>query len=106
MWIRATYPRLRLDQIMAVCWKFLMPLSIINLIAVTLEVYFLRDGSGGLSTADLWIMAGINIVVAAVSIAVFGRLIKEKVRYAPAGANPVGLSVATPAGGAASAGAD
>lgn len=106
VWIRATYPRLRLDQIMAVCWKFLIPLSIINLIAVTLEVYFLRDASGTLSTADLWIMTGINIVVAAVSIAVFGRLIKEKVRYAPAGASRDGLPVATPSGGALSAGAD
>lgn len=106
VWIRATYPRLRLDQIMAVCWKFLMPLSVINLIAVTLEVYFLRDASGALSTADLWIMTGINIVVAAVSIAVFGRLIKEKVRYAPAGASRNGLPFATPSGGALSAGAD
>ena len=106
VWIRATYPRLRLDQIMAVCWKFLMPLSIINLIAVTLEVYFLRDASGALSTADLWIMTGINIIVAAVSIAVFGRLIKEKVRYAPAGAGRDGLPVATPPGGALSAGTD
>ena len=106
VWIRATYPRLRLDQIMAVCWKFLMPLSVINLIAVTLEVYFLRDAGGALSTADLWIMTGINIVVAAVSIAVFGRLIKEKVRYAPAGASRNGLPVATPDGGALSAGAD
>ncbi len=106
VWIRATYPRLRLDQIMAVCWKFLMPLSVINLIAVTLEVYFLRDVNGALSTADLWIMTGINIVVAAVSIAVFGRLIKEKVRYAPAGASRNGLPFATPDGGALSAGAD
>lgn len=106
VWIRATYPRLRLDQIMAVCWKFLMPLSVINLIAVTLEVYFLRDASGALSTADLWVMTGINIVVAAVSIAVFGRLIKEKVRYAPAGASRNGLPFATPSGGALSAGAD
>lgn len=106
VWIRATYPRLRLDQIMAVCWKFLMPLSVINLIAVTLEVYFLRDAGGALSTADLWIMTGINIVIAAVSIAVFGRLIKEKVRYAPAGASRNGLPVATPSGGALSAGAD
>ena len=107
VWIRATYPRLRLDQIMAVCWKFLMPLSIINLIAVTLEVFFLRDNLGTLSTADLWIMTGINIVIAAVSIAVFGRLIKEKVRYAPAGANRAGLpAAAAPSGGARYAGAD
>ncbi len=80
VWIRSTYPRLRLDQIMAVCWKFLMPLSIINLAAVVLEVFFLRDANGVLSTADLWIMAGINIVLAAASIAFFGRLIRQKVR--------------------------
>ena len=86
VWIRSTYPRLRLDQIMAVCWKFLMPLSIINLAAVTLEVFFLRDAAGSLSTADLWIMAGINIVLAGGSILFFGRFIREKVRTdAPAG---------------------
>ncbi|MDE2787942.1 MAG: NADH-quinone oxidoreductase subunit NuoH [Chloroflexota bacterium] len=80
VWIRSTYPRLRLDQIMAVCWKFLMPLSIINLAAVTLEVFFLRDATGSLSTLDLWIMAGINIVLAGGSILFFGRFIREKVR--------------------------
>ena len=80
VWIRSTFPRLRLDQIMAVCWKFLMPLSIINLAAVVLEVYFLRDANGVLSTADLWIMTGINTVVAVVSIAFFGRIIRQKVR--------------------------
>ena len=86
VWIRSTYPRLRLDQIMAVCWKFLMPLSIINLAAVTLEVFFLRDANGVLSTGDLWIMTAINIVVAAGSILFFGRFIREKVR---SGANTV-----------------
>lgn len=80
VWIRSTYPRLRLDQIMAVCWKFLMPLSIINLTAVVLEVFFLRDANGSLSTLDLWIMAGINIVLAGGSILFFGRFIREKVR--------------------------
>ena len=89
VWIRSTYPRLRLDQIMAVCWKFLMPLSIINLAAVTLEVFFLRDANGVLSTADLWIMTAINIVVAAGSILFFGRFIREKVR---SGANTVTAS--------------
>ena len=80
VWIRSTYPRLRLDQIMAVCWKFLMPLSIINLTAVVLEVFFLRDANGSLSASDLWIMAGINIVLAGGSILFFGRFIREKVR--------------------------
>lgn len=31
MWIRATLPRLRADQLMAFSWKFLLPLSFINL---------------------------------------------------------------------------
>lgn len=98
VWIRSTYPRLRLDQIMAVCWKFLMPLSIINLTAVVLEVFFLRDANGVLSTSDLWIMTGINMVLAVVSIAFFGRLIRQKVQSGPAvavAARPVVPGVST-----------
>ncbi|MFB3119222.1 MAG: NADH-quinone oxidoreductase subunit NuoH, partial [Stenotrophomonas maltophilia] len=37
-WIRATFPRLRIDQIMGFCWKVMLPLSLINLAATTLEV--------------------------------------------------------------------
>ena len=82
IWIRATYPRLRIDQIMAFAWKFLMPLSFINLLAVSLEVYFLRDSSGALTTSDLWIMTVINLVVFVVCIPLFGSLISDKVRPA------------------------
>ncbi len=98
VWIRSTFPRLRLDQIMTVCWKFLMPLSFINLAAVTLEVYFLRDGNGVLSTADLWIMTAINIPVAVVSIAFFGWIIRQKVRDSSrttAAASPMVRGVST-----------
>lgn len=84
VWIRATYPRLRLDQIMALSWKFLLPLSLINLVATSLEVFFLRGESGVLTTVDLWIMAGINIPLGLVSIALFGNLVREKVRIVPA----------------------
>ena len=82
IWVRATFPRLRIDQIMAFAWKFLMPLSFINLLATSLEVYFLRDGNGSLTTNDLWIMTGVNLAIAAVCIPLFGSLIRDKVRPA------------------------
>ena len=92
VWIRATYPRLRVDQIMAVSWKFLLPLSLINLAATTLEVFLLRGPGGSLTTADLWIMAAINIPLALVCIALFGRLVRES--STPARTGGVGSSAA------------
>ena len=82
VWVRATFPRLRIDQLMALAWKFLLPLSLINLAATTVEVYFFRNESGVLSTNDLWIMTGINLAVAVGSIGMFGTLIRQKVKPA------------------------
>jgi NADH-quinone oxidoreductase subunit H len=80
IWVRATYPRLRIDQLMAFAWKFLMPLSLIGVLATALEVYFFRNDLGKLSTNDLWIMSGINLALLVVCIALFGNLIRHKVR--------------------------
>ena len=79
IWFRATYPRLRIDQIMAFSWKFLLPLSLINLVAVSLEVFFLRGDAGVLTTGDLGVMAVINLVVTLLAILVFGNLIRDRV---------------------------
>ena len=38
MWIKWTYPRLRIDQILKLEWKYLMPLSLINLVLMTVIV--------------------------------------------------------------------
>ncbi len=40
MWVRWTFPRLRIDQILKLEWKYLMPLCLINLILMTVVVAF------------------------------------------------------------------
>ena len=40
LWIKWTYPRLRIDQILKLEWKYLMPLSLLNLVLMTLIVAF------------------------------------------------------------------
>ena len=38
MWIKWTFPRLRIDQILKLEWKYLMPLALINLVIMTVVV--------------------------------------------------------------------
>ncbi len=82
-WIRATYPRLRVDQIMALSWKFLLPLSLINLTATSVEVFILRGPERVLTTGDLWIMAAINIPLLLVCILLFSNLVRDKATASP-----------------------
>ncbi len=40
MWIKWTFPRLRIDQILKLEWKYLMPLALLNLVIMTVVVAF------------------------------------------------------------------
>jgi NADH-quinone oxidoreductase subunit H len=65
-WIRATLPRLRVDQLMNFAWKFLIPLSLLNiLIAAAWYECAIRPGGPG------WIV-GFVVTAALVALAVLG----------------------------------
>jgi len=74
VWIRATVPRLRIDQVMTFAWKFLFPLSVINILVTAVEVIVLPEPS----SAQLWVLVGINFVVALVSIVVMANLLGHR----------------------------
>ena len=38
VWLRVTFPRLRIDQMMSFAWKFLLPMALINLLVVGIQV--------------------------------------------------------------------
>ena len=61
VWLWATLPRVRIDQMMALAWKFLLPLAVINLIVTAIEVLALPENM-------LWIMIPINFAMTAVLI--------------------------------------
>ncbi len=42
IWLRATVPRLRFDQLMAFGWKAMLPLALANLLVTATVVYFIR----------------------------------------------------------------
>ena len=56
VWVRATLPRFRLDQILAAAWKYLFPLSLLNAMLLAAEVIVWPERGA----AELGIMAAIN----------------------------------------------
>ena len=62
IWIRGTYPRLRIDQLMAFGWKLLVPLSFIN-IAATGAVLFYGWPLWSLTLISLVLLAGTFYII-------------------------------------------
>ena len=78
LWTRATWPRLRVDQIMGFAWKGLFPLSIVNLFVVAIELFVFQEPDGTISTESLWLMVPINWIVFLVSVALIARALGQR----------------------------
>jgi len=67
IWMRATLPRLRVDQLMSFAWKFLLPMAVINLVIIAVEVLVLP-------VSMQWLIIILNFVFAAALILLWSRL--------------------------------
>ena len=66
IWIRATLPRLRIDQLTRLAWKFLVPLALINL--GTAAFWHLSAGWSGLGAPARWAVALALVVIPFVAL--------------------------------------
>jgi len=78
LWVRTTWPRLRVDQIMGFAWKGLFPLALLNIFFVAIEVVVFQDADTGmLIDGSLWWMAVTNWILTVVSIIVLANVLGQ-----------------------------
>ena len=72
VWLRATMPRMRIDQLMSFAWKFMLPLALINILVIGVELT--------VWPAFPWWLFIVNIVLAAALIVGWTNVYKKGAR--------------------------
>ncbi|MBN1176366.1 MAG: NADH-quinone oxidoreductase subunit NuoH [Dehalococcoidales bacterium] len=69
VWTRSTFPRVRIDQLMALAWKFLFPLALINLFITAIQVLIWPD-------ALPWVLIIVNIAIMVILVVSWSKFFK------------------------------
>jgi NADH-quinone oxidoreductase subunit H len=73
LWMRATLVRIRIDQIMALSWKFFVPMALINIFVTAGEVLIWEEWMSGWSSFP-WPFIFLNWAIAAILILFWAKV--------------------------------
>jgi NADH-quinone oxidoreductase subunit H len=68
MWISATFPRLRIDQLMAFCWKVLLPFGFLQIIVNAFVLNYVTDSE---ALRDVLLLVTSGTLLVAMSVVVY-----------------------------------